>query len=562
MWKMIIRKIKVLISIFYITSFIFILFLNPLIFLSTNDDGIFVSILEAKFNFFGQNNLIYPSILYGAINKFLYNIFPVFQWHGLILVALVAISFLSLTFEILKLKNNKYIQYIISIIIYIQFLQFIFTPNFSSAALYIGLSASILFYMSIILNYKISNAIFIYFLLSYLIRPDGFLFVLYIVLPGVFYLIYKNLRLQNFKKIVDFRWLIIFFPFIFDIIYQKYLTMTSTVWNEYYKFINLYHQVDTNPSFLIMHQNIAAFKIPGLIWSNVEATLLHQVTYLDSKVFNSDNLGIAIESVRGYLGIRGMINADFLSTLNRIWEYLALVDFLFYACVFIITILLIKFKGSKIVLLFACIYIFFIFYYLGSVLRLPFRILLPIIFLIFIFLLILTLIYEVEKFRMSFILLISVILFTLFNLNQYGLKGQIQKLNSKIQDYRILNNTYKNLGESAVLIGQIKYLDESYTNAYFRNQDLNTIHVSSGWHNFSPFWYANLKQLQLNINPLISLAQKGNLYWISDTYISEVLDMYMNDTDIYRQNKCKIATIGVNNGSIYSFSRVKSKCIN
>ena len=121
MWKMIIRKIKVLISIFYITSFIFILFLNPLIFLSTNDDGIFVSILEAKFNFFGQNNLIYPSILYGAINKFLYNIFPVFQWHGLILVALVAISFLSLTFEILKLKNNKYIQYIISIISAIYF---------------------------------------------------------------------------------------------------------------------------------------------------------------------------------------------------------------------------------------------------------------------------------------------------------------------------------------------------------------------------------------------------------------------------------------------------------
>jgi hypothetical protein len=163
---------------------------------------------------------------------------------------------------------------------------------------------------------------------------------------------------------------------------------------------------------------------------------------------------------------------------------------------------------------------------------------------------------------MSFVFLISVILFLLFNINQYGLKGQIQKLNTKIQDYRILSNTYKNLGESAVLIGQIKYLDESYTNAYFRNQDLNTIHVSSGWHNFSPFWYANLKQLQLNINPLISLAQKGNLYWISDAYISEVLDMYMNDTDIYRQNKCKIATIGVNNGSIYSFSRVKSKCIN
>jgi hypothetical protein len=171
------------------------------------------------------------------------------------------------------------------------------------------------------------------------------------------------------------------------------------------------------------------------------------------------------------------------------------------------------------------------------------------------------LIHVVETFWLRFVFSISFILFTLFNLNQYGLKGQIQKSNIKIQEYTVLSNTFKNLGESAVLIGQIKYLDENYTNAYFRNQDLNTIHVSSGWHNFSPYWYANLKQLQLNSNPLISLAKKDNLYWISDSYISEVLDMYMNDTNIYRKNKCEITKIGINNGSVYSFSKENTKCI-
>jgi hypothetical protein len=310
-----------------------------------------------------------------------------------------------------------------------------------------------------------------------------------------------------------------------------------------------------------MHQNIAAFKIPGLNWSNVEATLLHQVAYLDPKVFNSQNLGMAVNSVREYLGIRGMINADFLSTLIRIWEYLISVDFLLYACIFIFTVFLFKYKSSKIIIFFSSVYILFIFYYLGSVWRLPFRILLPIIFFIFIFLLILMLIHVVETFWLRFVFSISFILFTLFNLNQYGLKGQIQKSNIKIQEYADLNNTFKNLGESAVLIGQIKYLDENYTNAYFRNQDLNTIHVSSGWHNFSPYWYANLKQLRLNSNPLISLAKKDNLYWISDSYISEVLDMYMNDTNIYRKNKCEITKIGINNGSVYSFSKENTKCI-
>jgi hypothetical protein len=556
-----IKKIKTLFLLFYITSFIFILLSKPLIFLATNDDGIFVSILETEFNFFGQNNLIYPSIIYGSINKFLYNIFPFFQWHGLILVVLVGLSFLSLSFEIIKFKNNKNLQILILLIIYIQFVHFIFTPNFSSAALYIGLSACIIFYKNIILNFKLSNIIFIYFLISYTIRPDGFLFVLYIALPGVFYLIYRNLKFQKFNKLLDFRWLIIISAFMIDIIYRKYLMMTSPLWNEYYKFINLFHQVDTNPSFLKMHQNIAAFKIPGLNWSNVEATLLHQVAYLDPKVFNSQNLGMAVNSVHEYLGIRGMINADFLSTLIRIWEYLISVDFLLYACIFIFTVFLFKYKSSKIIIFFSSVYILFIFYYLGSVWRLPFRILLPIIFFIFIFLLILMLIHVVETFWLRFVFSISFILFTLFNLNQYGLKGQIQKSNIKIQEYADLNNTFKNLGESAVLIGQIKYLDENYTNAYFRNQDLNTIHVSSGWHNFSPYWYANLKQLRLNSNPLISLAKKDNLYWISDSYISEVLDMYMNDTNIYRKNKCEITKIGINNGSVYSFSKENTKCI-
>ena len=561
MLNMNIKKIIVLISVVYLSTTLIILKLNPFIFFATNDDGIFVTILESKLNFIGQNNLIYTSILYGYFTKFLYNLIPYFQWHGLILLAFVLISFLRLTYEILKFKTKKIFIFAISLILYVQYIYFIFTPNFSSAALYVGLTACSLLYISIFLKNKIYSLGFIYLFLSYIIRPDGFAFILYLALPGVLYLFYDNFRNQHYKNLIDLRWLVILLAYLIDQAYQKYLVINSSLWNEYYKFINIFHVVDTNPSFLIMHQNIAAFKIPGLKWTNVEATLLHQIAYLDSSVFNSYNLGLAVESVFDHLGIRGMINADFLSTIMRIWEYMSPIDYLFYASALVFTFLLIKLRKSKILLILSGLHIFLILYFLGAVWRLPLRILLPIVFFILILLLIITIIFIVNNTSKYIILLVSITFFSLFQMNQYGLSDQIQKMHVKYQDYKTLDSAYKGLGNFAIFIGQIKYLDENFTNAYFRNQDLNTSHISSGWHNFSPYWYANIKQFGINSNPLLSLAELQNTYWISDLYISEVLDMYMNDRNIKRQIKCEIKKIGYKNGSIFSYSTKEINCL-
>lgn len=562
MRKMKIKKIISVISLIYILTTIIILRFNPFIFFATNDDGIFVSILENNLNFIGQNNLIYPSIIYGYFTKILYNLFPLLQWHGFILLILVLVSFIRLTYEILKLQINKFYIFIPVLMLYIQFIYFVFTPNFSSAALYMGLIACILFYISILFKYKIYKTVIFYFLFSYLIRPDGFIFILYIAFPGFIYLLIQNIRNKSFKNSINFRWSLLLIAYIIDEAYQKYLIITSSVWNEYYKFINIFHEVDTNPSFLIMHQNIAAFKIPGLKWTNVEATLLHQIAYLDPNIFNSKNLSLAVDSVYDHLGIRGMINANFLGTLLRIWEYMTSVEYLFYASIIILSILIIKLKNFRINLLFSLLYIFIIFYFLGAVWRLPIRILLPIVFIIFIFLLVISIIYVLENKWKNIILLTSITLFALFHLNQYGLKGQIQKSNIKYQEYKILTNKYKSLGNSSIFIGQIKYLDENFTNAYIRGQDLNTVHISSGWHNFSPYWYSNIKQLGIKTNPLLSLAELQNVYWVSDKYISEVLDMYMNDRNIERQKICEIIKFGVNSGSIYSFSTKDIPCLN
>jgi hypothetical protein len=85
-----------------------------------------------------------------------------------------------------------------------------------------------------------------------------------------------------------------------------------------------------------MHQEIAAFQIPGLNWTNVEATLLTTVTYFDPTVFSPSQMELAKNHENDFIGIRGLINSDFLVTLSGIWEYMVQINYLFYALIGII----------------------------------------------------------------------------------------------------------------------------------------------------------------------------------------------------------------------------------
>jgi len=557
------HKIKIALCIIYLITPLILIKLNPIIFLATNDDGIFVSILESNFEFIGKNNLIYTSMIYGNFIKFFYVFSPYLQWHGIFLLLTALVSLLYFTYEILKLEIDRFLKLIIIFMIYIQYIYMIFAPNFSSAALNVGLIGTLLFYLSIFLNKNIKNIIFILLIISYLIRPDGFIFILYVILPGVFYLTFKNIKTKKIKRIIDLRWLVIIFLVGIDLFYRNFLTSKSYTWNEYYKFINLFHQVDTNPSMLKMHQKIASFQIPGLSWSNVEATLLHQIAYFDSAVFNSASLKLAVESVHEFLGLSGLVNADFYSTLIRIWQYMYSVNYLFYACLTVFVILIILFYKNKFIILiiFSWFYMFFIFYFLGAVWRIPLRILLPILFSFLLFLILISFIFVQTSKIKIIITMTSLALFTFFHLNQFGLKGTLEKSSIRIKEYKSLQESYQSLGSAVIFIGQIKYLDENYTNAYVRNNDLNTLHISSGWHTFSPYWLNNLNNLKIQKNPLFSVANQSNVYWVSDKYISEVIDMYMNDRKIKRQEKCKIKDLGINNGAIYSFSKKGEICL-
>jgi hypothetical protein len=233
------------------------------------------------------------------------------------------------------------------------------------ASLISGYTAVIIFYKNLLTRV---NKIVVPLLLlfnSFIIRPDGFLAIAYFLIPGAFYFMYFTFRRD---KIV-FANVFIFIPTLLTFFYESWqlqiMRNSSKQWDNYWQFLNAFHVVDTNPSMLKMHQAIAAFQIPGLKWTNVEATLLHSVSYLDPFMFSGSQMELAKNHVLNFIGFRGLLNAEVIPTIERIWEYMQNISFLFFALLVIVTIFTLmshQIKTSSMYLL-GTLYVFFFYYF-------------------------------------------------------------------------------------------------------------------------------------------------------------------------------------------------------
>ena len=263
------------------TFFVVYLTYSP-IFFATNDDGIISNLANGSYSGQVSNELIYSSKIYGSILEFLYQNLTAFQWHGIYIFLSVFIScILLMNAVIYNTRNSLAFKIGLCLIIWNLYLVFIISPTFTMASLISGLTAVIIFYVNLINR---ENQIVVPLLLmlnSFVIRPDGFLAIVFFVLPGMMYLIYCVFK----RDIVIIKNIFIFLPslaaFLFESWQLRILRNSSPEWDNYWQFLNAFPLVHTNPSMLKMLQAIAAFQIPGLKWTNVEATLLQSVSYLD-----------------------------------------------------------------------------------------------------------------------------------------------------------------------------------------------------------------------------------------------------------------------------------------
>ena len=551
------------IFIFILTFIVVYLKYNP-IFYATNDDGTISNLANGFYTGKVSNELIYTSKIYGTILMFLYDNFPDLQWHGVYIFITVLVSLTVLIKEVIYNFSNKVITKIgIFLIVFNFYLVFIISPTFTMASLISGYTAVIIFYKNLLTRV---NKIVVPLLLlfnSFIIRPDGFLAIAYFLIPGAFYFMYFTFRRD---KIV-FANVLIFIPTLLTFFYESWqlqiMQNSSKQWDNYWQFLNAFHVVDTNPSMLKMHQAIAAFQIPGLKWTNVEATLLHSVSYLDPFMFSGSQMELAKNHVLNFIGFRGLLNAEVIPTIERIWEYMQNISFLFFALLVIVTIFTLmshQIKTSSMYLL-GTLYVFFFYYYLGAVWRIPPRINIPIIFMIIIGILIMATYSKMINSRVNALAMsLSVVFIVLYQFQANGFIGLSEKLVNRQTEQKMISAELNRIDPNGIFIGQIKFGSESYSNAFVKENRFRTLDLSTGWQVFSPAWNEKVRQLGiLDGNPVPLLTYKQNTYWVSDEYIGEVMAMFLNDRKLIWQGICKVGSLP-KGGKVISYQLTDKQC--
>jgi len=462
-------------------------------------------------------------------------------------------------------RSTLFARFGIIILIFNMYLFFLIYPTYTISSLITGFTGVIIFYRNILTRSPKYIIPAMFLLNSFIIRPDGYLVIIYFLIPGTMYIF---IRCCKREKVLN-RNLLIFVPtiifYLLEQTFKIYAIAQYQEWNDYWNFHNAFSAVTTNPSMLKMHGAIASFQISGIKWTNVEATLLHYVVFIDPTIFTSEQKQRAMNHVKDYIGISGLINAEISMTFARIWEFMSPVSLIFLALIIVLSvnIILNKTKYYAYIFIFFTFYVGFLYYYLAAVLRIPPRINVPIIFMIIIGILFLSLYVKFTSEKVSVVLILFVgIIVTSFQFQPAGFSGVQSKLIVKQRELIEIDAELNRIDPNGIFIGDIKFGIESYTDVFSNDYRGKTLDLTSGWHVFSPYWFTKVRSLGvLDGNPVPLLPYRENTYWVSGDYIGEVMAMYLNDRRYFWQGKCQVGSLP-NAGLVFSYQISDKDCQN
>jgi hypothetical protein len=410
--------------------------------------------------------------------------------------------------------------------------------------------------------------------LGYLIRTEAFIGVLIFILPFCLF----NILIHEERKKLN-KSLILIFSFLFAIIIalQNYLLNLASKNNiyskEFLEFNALRSSLSYTPPFLKMHQEIISGKILQGIWSNIDFILLRDWVYADSFTYNSRNLQLAINSISEEFGFSGLLRSDFSFVIFRLFS--ETYNFIFipitFMLILVISNLFIFFNRSQFLSISVLSLSYFMgFYYLSSVLRLPMRTTFPI-FLLLLLAIVLILKNEsiVTNPKKNFILtiLFGILSLNTFNFywnNDFGLRKIIRQNETKLENSDLRDKELLNYSKIAIYIGPISFFPISTDFAYSESKvwESNAKTLTLSWATFSPSWRNKAINLGLDPNNIYnSLAKKNDVYWVSNSTLAEILNMYMNDHKIYRGKLCSVAKLsGPDQAEIFTYRAKEDDC--
>ena len=551
-----------------------ILMIDKITFL-VNDDSILSSTLNGQYSGSPSNGVPFISRTLSFLIVELYSFLESgISYYGLILV-ISNVTILVSLLRVIRLRSNYLTNLIGFFALFLVIPVLLLAPTFTITALLLC-GVGVIGILSNLLeqNDGVSKNLFYIFMiiLGFLIRPEAFYGVLLFLGPACIYLFLLELKSKITKNQV------IIFLTLFLSIASLYLIQKIELQNvmeqnrRFADYLNFQSVLNTySPSSLKLHQEIISGNAMSGIWTNIDFILLRNWAYADFSVFGYQNMKNASEFVSSYSGIDGVLSSDFFETITLMTTLLSEQHLIIFAfLIFLILILLrfsknLKISGAIGVVLFSY---FLCFYVLAAILRIPSRTSFPLLILLLLYLTLISksLVYTKSRkgINQYFTVIIILIGFVFHIYSSYGIKNLATMSQNRLDFSTKRNFELERFSSSAIYIGPITYLPIANQGVLLNNPSWSTGFRSLplSWATYSPSWYDMVEKLDLDSSNIYnSLAKQENVYWVSNSYLAEILEMYMNDRQIYRGKLCSVAKLsGPDQAEIFTYQAKEIDC--
>ena len=541
-----------------------------------NDDSVIERILSGRYSSEANSIVSFMTFLLGKSLSVLYSLFGTnYSWYGFFLLTinfLIGVALIRLG----SLDKNSFNIWI-AILALVLITPFnILTPTYTvTSILSCGVGIIGLIY-ALARNARYTEILFYVLLISvgFLIRPEALVGTVAILFPiCVFYLFFNKDLVNKAKAFVSLSWILIFITslqILQSIMFKRFFNSNSLI-AEYLSFQSVRHEIFYTPALLKLHQAVISKDVLDGIWSNVDFILLRNWGYADLKVYSYENFQIGRDFVSGFVGFSGLLQSDLMTTIQGINQALFELLPLLTIVLGVLTAFFLFYKfgiKNKIMLTVIVFSYFFSFYYMVATLRLPFRIVFPYLVLVLISMvffekLLRSQIYRVYV-RSSLVAFVVLQVLVLQMNSELGLIGVLNSNREKFEiakkrDFELLQSI-----DSGTFVGPISYLPVATQGVYFSNLKWESGNrtLALDWSTFSPSWRLTARNLELDsMNVYKSLATKKNVFWVSDAYLAEILNYYMNDRNIYRGKLCSVLKLsGKDNAEVFTFQAKETDC--
>jgi hypothetical protein len=507
-----------------------------------NDDVIIKSWLSGDYtgnpDFFVRGQAT-PRILFGYVVSFFYKYIPEYEWFSLILLVSVIISWSLIFVLVNKLSEGKiriYSNLVLFFFYLVFFSSYFITPTYTAAA-FLPSSSALLLLIYLVYQEKL-NVNYVFFVSFWLfwgfsIRSESNLFSIMSVSFLICYLLYRNWASLRIILLAA----LYFGLFVFaGEVAERQVYNSNISWQKYKDFESARYQIQDN----LIERNLSS-NPTNYGWTEAEYLIFDDYLYADPTVFTTDKLKQATESeLNATSVVLSRLYRDFReNSRNPLFPWGGVIAALI---ILGITSILIRPQRMWITFfsrLFFLTPIFVSFFYISTTLRLPERVVISTLYLIFIVILTSILLENKESDKKEnsnkipgFILsLLGLVLIyaELENTQNWMIERHKDVFYRDFWDLQ--SSAMNNLPQNSILIGNQSQIKSDWSYPYSRQDvESNFNYLTLGWHTFSPHWEKRKNNLGLqNINILRSLPTDKQIIWIGNDSSVERLQLYVNE---------------------------------